>query len=297
MNITKNKKLLVWIILLLLSITWGSSFLLIKRSLESFSYIQVGLLRVSIAFLVLLPWIFKDFLKITTKQWKYLFIVGLGNVLPAILFAKAQEGIDSSLAGIMNSITPLFALLIGLIFFKLKTKWYNITGMFIGLFGTAGLLSISGGQSYEFNFSYAIYIFIASFMYAVNLNIVKFFLEDLSSIKITTFAIFTIAIPSLVILLFFTDFINLMSVSPKAIEGLAYVSILAIFCSALAIIAFNYLIKMSSVLFSSSVTYIIPLVALLIGVNDGEKFEIIYIVWIAVIISGVFLVNHTRGKK
>jgi len=212
------------------------------------------------------------------------------------LFAKAQTGIDSHLAGVLNSLTPLLTMIIGLIFFRLKTKWFNILGIIIGFCGTFGLLSISGGKSFEFNFSYGIYIIIATTCYAISANIIKYLLADIDAVSIAAFSFFIVGIPLIIYLMFFTDFLHQLKYDNNFYEGIIYIVILAVFGTAIALIAFNKLIKMTNVMFATSITYVIPIIALLWGIFDGESLGLINLLWISIIIFGVLLVN-TSSKK
>jgi len=289
---------IAWSILAGLALIWGSSFILIKRGLETFSSAEVGALRISITFLVLSPFAITRIRKLKLREWKYLVLVGLiGSGFPAFLFAKAQTGIDSSLAGILNSLTPLFTMIIGLSFFSLKTRWFNIAGVFIGLAGAVGLISISGGRSFEFNFQYAIYIIIATVCYATNVNVVKYKLKEIDALTITVFSFFLIGLPVLLYLLIFTDFIRLISTEQAALTGLGYIIILAVIGTALALFAFNKLVKLASPVFASSVTYLIPIVAISWGAIDGEKMSPMSFLWMGVILLGIFLVNKKKMER
>jgi drug/metabolite transporter (DMT)-like permease len=290
-----------WSILILLALVWGSSFILIKKGLEFFTSTEVGALRVSITFLVLSPLALARIRKVTRRDWRYLALVGIiGSVFPAFLFAKAQTGIDSNLAGILNSLTPLFTLLIGLSFFALKVRWFNIAGIFIGLCGAIGLISVSGGKSFEFNFQYAVYIVIATVLYATNVNLVKYRLKDVDAVTITAFSFFIIGLPVILYLIFFTGFVHQIATDHSSLEGLGYIAILAVIGTGLALIAFNKLVKLASPLFAASVTYLIPIVAIFWGVVDGENILAISFLWIALILAGILLVNKkkiTPGKS
>lgn len=294
----KNKGALIpWIILTALMITWGSSFILIKRGLDVYSNIEVGALRICITFIIFIPFAGR-FTKIKLRHWKYLLIVGIvGSGAPAFLFAKAQTGIDSNLAGILNSLTPLFTLIISAGLFRTKTRWINVTGVFIGLVGAIGLIYVSSDKGFDFNLSYAVYVIIATICYATSVNFVKNYLQDLDSITITVFSFLIIGIPVLAYLLLFTDFTTQIVNDPNAIEGLGYISILAIIGTGLALTVFNYLVKITNAVFASSVTYLIPIVAVIWGIIDGEKFTPVYFLWMIVILFGVFLVNKKRKRE
>ena len=281
-----------WLILFTLVLVWGSSFILIKKSLLYFSALEVGLLRIVIAFLFLLPLALKKIALVNRRQKYYLVISGVvGSLIPSCLFAFAQSGIDSALAGSLNSLTPLFTLLLGLLFFGLQTRWYNITGVFIGLVGALGLIYVSGNNGFVFNFKYAFLVIVATVCYAFNVNFIKSFLKNLDSITITALTFYFIGFPALLFLLFFSDVANKLIHQKEVWTGLGYLSILSIVGTGLALIIFNKLIKITSPVFASSVTYLIPVVAIIWGIVDGEVFKPGYILWFLLILFGVFLVN------
>jgi len=299
MSKIKQSVLLPWIILFVLVLIWGSSFILIKKGLVAFTHVQLGALRISITFLALLPFTIGRFILLKARDWKYLAIVGIvGAGLPAFLFAKAQTGIDSYMAGLLNSLTPLFTLLVGLSLFGFRTKWFNVLGIIIALAGTTGLLYVGGGRSFDFNFSYGIYIIAATIGYAFHSNIVRFRLQNLDPVTIAVFSFFVIGIPVLFYLLIYTPFVKQVIYLEKARVALGYITILALLGTAPAVIIFNKLIKMTSAVFASSVTYLIPVIAIMWGVIDGERFDAIYLAWIFLIFIGIFLVNfRTRGNE
>lgn len=293
-----NKNPVAWFILIFLALVWGSCFILIKKSLVVFSSDEVGSLKILISFLLLLPLAIIRYRKLNKKSIFFISIVALiGSLAPAFLFAKAQTGIDSNLAGTLNSLTFLFTLLFGLFFFGLKTRWYNFIGIAIGFFGAAGLISVSGSNSFQFNMGYAVYAIIATMCYAINVNIVKRYLKDVDALSITTFSIIILGIPMAFYVFFFTDSPKQIINESEALEALGYVIILAILKTGLAQVSFNHLIKISSPLFASSVTYLIPIVAIFWGIIDGEKFELVYLIWIGMILFGVFLVNIKFPEK
>lgn len=289
--------LLPWLILLVLTLTWGSSFILIKKGLLYYSSTQVGDLRIGISFLFLLPFALARIGRAEKRHWKYLILVGIiGSGLPAFLFARAQTGLDSSLAGILNSLTPLFTLLIGVTFFTLKSRWYNVAGVILGLAGALGLISISGVQGFEFNMKYAIYVIAATLCYAINVNLIKYRLPDLDPVTITALSFVVIGIPVILHLLVFTDFIPRLEQLEGAGTGLLYIAILSIVGTGLALMLFNALVKIASPVFASSVTYTIPLVAVFWGMTDGESVSWTAAIWIFMILTGVFLVNKKNKK-
>jgi len=287
---------LAWIILLVLVFIWGSSFILMKKGLVCFPPIYLGALRLGITFIFLLPFAFTRITKISRKNLLSIILVGtVGNGIPAFLFAYAQEGVTSTIAGILNSLTPLFALLMAVIFFKFKAKWYNIIGIIIGFAGTVGLLMVEK-HGLAFNFKYGIFIIVATIMYALNANLIKYFLQDVDSITIAVFAFLFMGLPSLVYLIFFSDFFNILSTVPGAYYSLMYIAILGVVGSGFALILYYKLIKITNVIFAASVTYLMPAVAVFWGVSDNEPFEAVYIVWILIILTGVILTNTNFNK-
>lgn len=288
----KNNSLVSWLILLVLVLVWGSSFILIKKSLLYFTGPEVGILRIVITFLFMMPFALRKIKHLSLKMGLRLLLSGfIGSLIPSFMFAIAQTGIDSNLAGTLNSLTPLFTLAMGLAFFKLKSRWYNILGVFIGLIGAIGLIYVNGSKGFAFNINYAALVIVATICYAFNVNYIKVYLKELDSLTITTFTFFFIGIPSLIYVLAWTDIPQKIFISGTAWAGLGYLSVLAIVGTGLALIAFNKLIKMSSPVFASSVTYLIPVVAIIWGVIDGEIFKPSYLLWFLLIIIGVFLVN------
>jgi len=294
---TKNK-VISWGILLALMIVWGSSFILIKKSLVYFTPVEVGLLRVTITFLALLPFAFSRLKLASRRITGYIIISGLaGSLVPAILFSIAQTQIDSGVAGTLNALTPLFTLILGVSFFKLKTRLYNIIGVFVGLAGATGLIYVSGEHGFVFNLKYAILIIVSTICYAFNVNFIKTYLKNLDALTITVLTFFYLGIPLLIVILFFTGIPHKLVNNPENFKGLGYLTILAVVGTGLALTAFNKLIKMTSPVFASSVTYMIPVVAILWGVIDGERFRPVYFFWFLLIITGIVLVNANPSRK
>jgi drug/metabolite transporter (DMT)-like permease len=287
-----------WLILILLGITWGSSFILMKKGLQIYSSSEVGALRIVISFLFLLPFALTRLKNIKPKIWLILLLAGiLGNGAPAFLFAKAQTVIDSSVAGILNSLTPLFTVLVGIIAFKLKLRWFNFLGVAIGMVGAMGLLAVSGSGEFSFKFSYAIYVIIATILYAINVNLIKTYLKNVDAIGIVAISFMLIGLPVLLYLFIFTGFSETLMSSPQALTGLAYIAILAIGGTALALMLFNKLLKTTDPVFASSVTYLIPVVAVFWGFIDGERFAWSYLLWIFMVLSGIILVSSRHPRR
>lgn len=280
--------------ILLLAFIWGSSFILMKKGLVAYSSSEVAALRMVIAFLCFLPFILYNIKKVDKKYWKYLIIVGLfGNGIPAFLFTKAETGISSSLAGMLNSLVPLFTITLGVLFFKVPTNKLKFIGVFIGLIGAVMLITGNGFNIGESETSYSFYVIAATLCYAISVNTIKKYLQEVNSIVVSSFAFLFIG-PPLLIYLFTTDFVYTTFNNPEATTALSYIFILSLFGTAFSLIIFNMLVKQTSALFASTVTYLIPVFAIMWGVLDGELINLIQVLGIVVILVGIYFVNKFK---
>lgn len=274
----------------ILALIWGSSFILMKKGLESYDHIQVAAFRIFFSFVFLLPLTIKNLRVLRKDNIQSLLIVGLvGFAIPALLFTKAQTRIDSSLAGILNSLTPLFTLIVGLLLYKSSAKWINVVGLLMGFAGALGLMWNGNMDILKGINFFTLFVVAATICYGINVNEVKFKLAALSSVQITSLA-FLFTGPIAGIYLLFTDLSPAVG-TPHYLQNLGYIALLALFSSVIAVIIFNHLIKHTTPLFASSVTYIIPLFAILWGVADGEHIGILQVGGIGVILLGVYMVN------
>ena len=281
-------------LLILLSLIWGTSFILIKQGLKAFTSDEVGSLRVAAASLFILPVAIVHLRSLKTGDHLKLFISGMmGIFIPAFLFAMAQTRMDSSVAGILNTLTPLFTMIVGAIVFKQKFTGYAIAGIILGFTGTI-LLSFSTGVDFGFN-TYALLIVLACLLYASNLNFIKFNIPDLGAVTITSVSLMFIGPFALIYLLGFTDFIHKVQTGGGAWKAFGFIVLLGFMSTALATILFNKLVKLSTPLFASSVTYLMPIVVVAWGALDGEKLRINHFLGMAAIIAGVYLANRRRA--
>lgn len=279
---------------LILALIWGTSFILIKKGLVVYSSDELGALRMVIACISLLPFCIGQVRKMEPSRWKYLAGSGvLGNFLPAFLFAYAETRLASGLAGVLNSLTALFTLLVGAVFFSQSITWMRMLGIIVGIAGTALLIFSGNGSADLDNKYYGLYIVVATICYGGSVNIIKHRLYGLKPYVISGLALLTVGPVSLAYLLT-TDFVYKLQHVPGAWEALMYIAILAVFSTAIALILFNKLIHISTTLFASSTTYLIPIVALMWGVLDGETIEIWHYLGMFVILIGVFIVNRAK---
>ncbi|MFC2118197.1 DMT family transporter [Bacteroidota bacterium] len=289
-----NKKKWQWTLLIVCAFIWGSSFILMKKGLEAFSFGQVAAFRMFFSFLLTLPLIYKHYKKISKKNIRYLLIVGIiGSGIPAVLFTKGQTEISSSLAGMLNGLTPFFTLILGVLIYRVKATVIKMLGVALGLIGTAGLLFKGTNTLLEGNIWFSFFIITATLCYGLNINVIKFRLKELSGPALTSLGFLFIG-PLGGIYLLFSDFSEALA-SPVFAQSLTYIFILSLFSSVIALIIINILIKYISPIFAASVTYIIPVFAIIWGVIDGEKFTILQFLWIMVIMAGIYLV--TKNKK
>ncbi|HCC72099.1 MAG TPA: EamA family transporter [Bacteroidales bacterium] len=276
-------KLINWSILILLSLIWGSSFILMKKGLRSFDSIQIASLRIFISYLFLMPLAIANIRKINRDNLSSLIIIGLiGNALPAFLYPFAQRRIDSSVAGMLNALTPLFTLLAGLVLYGRKVRWSQVTGIVIGLTGAAGLLY---RDSFSFD-SLGLCIVLATFFYGISSNQVTL-IKNINGAVITSLAFFLIG-PLAGLSLLISDFGPALQ-TENWLQNLGFISILSIFGSGIAVGLFNILILRTSPVFASSVTYLAPIVSTLWGFADGENITLFMIISVICILAGVYL--------
>lgn len=289
-----SNKIVQWAMLILLGFIWGSSFILMKKGLLVYSHDEVAALRISISYLCLLPFSIYYLRKIPKKNFKHLIIVGVfGSGIPAFLFTIAETQLTSSLAGMLNSLTPFFTLILGALLFKVTIKKEKTLGVIIGLIG-AVVLVVSNGIDFSNNqLSYAFFIVAATICYAISVNTIKKHLQDVHSVAITSISFLFIGIPA-ILYLFTTDFLTITTSNPNASLSIFYITILAIFGTVISIIIFNNIIKHTSAIFASTVTYLIPIFAIGWGLFDGEAIHLIQLIAIFIILIGIYFINKIK---
>lgn len=290
-----EKRSFQFTILSLLAFIWGSSFILMKIGLKSFSPEQAGALRILLASLLLLPISLNQIKNLRKKDLKSLLIAGfIGSFFPAFLFMKAETQINSSLAGMLNSLTPVFTLLVGIVFHKTVFRWMQLAGLALGLTGATGLILAGDGFHLGTINSYALYIVLATCFYSISINQIKARLAHLSGVQVTSLSFMFIGPVALVYLLT-TDLAAVAATPSWPIHFLALAA-LGMIGTALAMLLMNSLIRHSSAVAASSVTYIIPIFAIMWGVVDGEKVTLPHLFCMCLILSGVYLISR-KGHK
>ena len=283
-----------WLYLIILSVIWGSSFILIKKSLLGLTPYQLGALRTIITGILLLAFGFKKLKGIPKDKWKWLMLSGfLGSFFPAFFFAIAETEIDSAVASILNSLVPLNTILLGFAVFNITSTKRQVFGVILGFIGTALLILKGSELNPNQNYLFAGFVIASTLMYAANVNIIKRYLQEVKPLAIAAGNYVFILIPALVVLLFSGFFTAETLNNSFLFESLMYVVILSVFGTALAKVLFNKLVQISTPVFASSVTYVMPIIALIWGVLDGESFSIFQFLAALLILAGVYL-SHRR---
>jgi len=286
---SQNKTIIAWLLLCLLATMWGSSFLIMKKALPTFSPVQIGALRIMAAGLVFLPWVISHRKEYPKAKTKYFFASGfLGYFLPAFLFALAGTRVNSSLIGALNSATPLFVLIVGAIFFQQIIRRWQAIGLIMGFVGSIVLILSASKDGLSFNNPYALLVILSALMYGFNVNITGKYLSTINPVLLTAWTLFGVGIMAGVVL-FSTDFLS--KINQATLYPLLLIIFLGVVNSGIATIIFNYILQIASPVFASSVTYLIPVVATMMGFLDGEPISLLHYFGMSIILVGVYLIN------
>ncbi len=290
-----------WGLLGVLSLIWGTSFILMKKGLVVFSAMELGATRVSVAALLLLPFALREIGRVERSRLKWLALSGaVGTLIPAFLFAYAETRLASGLAGVLNALTAVFALLMGALLFGQRLTGLRVLGIGLGLVGTV-VLMLLGGSGDEAtapagagNAWYGLYIVAATVGYGLSVNVIKHRLHAMTPMAVTSLLLLLIGGPALAYLLLGTGFVHKLATAPGAWTAFGYIALLATMSTAVATVLFNMLIQRSTTLFASSSTYLIPIVALAWGALDGEAFNLWHALGMVIILLGVFIIHRAR---
>ncbi|WP_338876708.1 DMT family transporter [Spirosoma sp. SC4-14] len=293
---TQKRPLLAWVLLFILALVWGSSFILIKRSLVAFETDQVAAGRIFFAFLFFSPFLGvqarnTDIRMSVRSRWLALLGAGMfGYLIPAFLFAEAGAHLNSSLAGALNALSPLFTLLIGVVFFGRVLRIWQSLGILLGLAGSVLLIFYSATGTFSVN-GYALLVVLATLCYGININIIGRFLSHMPAL-VSTAWIFAFVGPIAFVILVFTDFFSKLML-PTASVSLATLICLGVLGSGVMSVIFNRIVQLASPLFAASVTYLMPGVALLWGVLDGERIYPVQFMGLGICLLGIWLINKS----
>jgi drug/metabolite transporter (DMT)-like permease len=293
---------LAWGLLGVLSLIWGTSFILMKKGLVVFSALELGAVRVSVAALLLLPFAVREVGRVERSRLKWLALSGtVGTLIPAFLFAYAETRLASGLAGVLNALTAVFVLLMGALLFGQRLTGLRVLGITLGLLGTVVLMLLggSGGDattpaSSAGNAWYGLYIVAATVGYGLSVNVIKHRLHGMTPLAVTSLLLLLIGGPALAFLFLGTGFVHKLATVPGAWAAFGYIVLLATLSTAVATFLFNMLIQRSTALFASSSTYLIPIVALGWGALDGEAFNLWHALGMVIILAGVFVIHRAK---
>jgi drug/metabolite transporter (DMT)-like permease len=288
MSLTRKK----WLFLIVLSVIWGSSFILIKKGLVGLTPVQLGALRVIFTGIILLLFGFKTLKTIDKKNYKWIAITGfISTFFPAFLFAIAETEVDSSVVSILNSLVPLNTILFGFAIFSIASTKRQVIGVSVGLLGTALVIASGAQLNPNQNYFYAGFVLIITIMYALSVNIIKKYLQNEKPLAIATGNFVAILIPAIIVLLFSNFFTSETFENEDVYPSLMYILLLSVFGTALAKVVFNKLVQISSPVFASSVTYLMAIVGVSWGLIDGEKISMLQFFGGAIILIGVYFAN------
>ena len=288
-QLTQAPSLKAWILLALLGLVWGSSYVLIKKGLEAFSPEQVACLRISITAIAFSPIFIIRFKKIDWSKLKYFAIVGFaGSFFPAFLFSFAQTQISSSITGVLSSLTPLFTLALGILFFKTPFFLTKVVGVLVGLAGAVLLIVFGREAGVEGNIWYGLLVVLGSLLYASSANTVGSYLQNMDVLIISAVSFILIGAPALAYL-FYSDFTSVLVEKDNGWAALGYISILSIFGTVIATVLFFKLVQLTDAVFSSTVSYLIPMVAIMWGAVVGEPITFYHLIGMILILSGVYI--------
>lgn len=296
MNIDFTNKFVQWIVLALLALTWGSSFILMKKGLIYFSPEEVAAYRLSVAMIFLIPISIRNLKVLKGKFWPILATGLFGNAIPAFLFAYAQMEIPSGLSGMLNSLTTLFTLLLGIFFFRTPILRTQIIGVLVALIGAMGLIGFEVIGSFGSYARNASLIIMATACYGLAVNVIKSYLQEIRPTHITSIAFLLVSPAALIYLFLGTGFVQTVVNEPESWIGVFYLSILGIVGTAIAVVIFNRLIKETTAIFASTVTYLIPIVAIGWGIVDGEVITFVDVLYMLLILGGILLINLSRSQ-
>ncbi len=290
----KQSKSFPILVLIFISIIWGSSFILIKKGLLAFSPLQVGTLRIIFASIVLLPFAIKSTKGNIKAHWKKLLTLGLiSNLIPAILISTAETEMSSSVAAMLNALTPVMTIIVGVLFYKSKISIPITLGLLIGFSGSFVLSFVSGtGELGTFNY-YAIFVILATLLYGIAGNMIKEYVKTFDPVELVAQATL-LTVPLALVILFTTDFTTRAVTHPDALFSILSIFVLGAMGTAFALAIFNKLIKTTSAVFASSVTYLIPIVAIGWGFLDGELLFPLHFAGMGLIIISIMILNKYK---
>ena len=290
----KASALKAYSILIFLSLVWGSSFILIKKALIAFDPIEVACLRISISAIAFTPFLLWQLKNVDWSKWKFFLLVGLtGSGIPAFMYAIAQTQISSTMSGVLNSLTPIFTLIVSILVYKNPFNLNKVQGVVLGFVGAAMLFILGDGGDVGNNQWYGLFVVIGTFCYGFSSNIVQHNLTGIRSLVISAVSFCMIGPPALAYLST-TDIITDITIHEYGYQSLAAIAFLALIGTVMASVLFYYLVQVTDAVFGSTVAFIMPLVAIVWGVFDGEIFLMTDLIGMMLILGGVYMIKKKK---
>ena len=280
-----------FLILLALSLIWGSSFILIKKALIAFNPYDLACMRIAISALAFTPFIIWNRKRIPWKDWKLFLAVGLtGSGVPAFMYFIAQTNITSTVSGLLNSLTPIWTLIIGILIFRNRIDSSKIIGVIIGFLGAAALILFGKSEGTNANIWYGLFVVLGTLCYGMSGNLVKHYFQNVESMVISALSFFLIGPPALMYLIYNGTFTNLTWTTQHT-YSFAAILVLSLVGTVMATVVFYKLIQETNAVFGSSVAYLMPLVAMGWGFLDGEPIGFVVVLSLILILTGVYLIK------
>jgi len=285
-----------WVVFIFLAVVWGSSFILIEKGLGYFSAVEVACLRISLSMIAFVPFMPRALKKIRRIHLKGIIGMGLlGNLIPAFLFAHAQTEIDSSVAGILNALTPIFTMVLGALLFRQSLMAMKVAGVILGFAGAA-IIVWKGVTTGDVGYAMEILVIVATLSYGLSSNIIKAWLTNISALDAGAIAFLIIGPLTLLYLITLTEFTEKI-LAAEALLPFMSILLLALMGTVLASVLYIKLLQDTNAVFGTSVTYLIPFVAILWGWLDGDALGLKHIAGLFLILSGVYLISKKRKAK
>jgi drug/metabolite transporter (DMT)-like permease len=295
-RIESRRQLINWILLISCAVIWGFSYFLIKHALVGFEPMEVAGIRMFAGGIALLPFLYQAFKKIPYNKYFWIFVCSLiGSGIPIYLYPLAQTHISSSVTGIINSLTPLFTFMIGVLFFKMKNHYLKVIGVVLGLFGAIALVVFKPSADFSGDGLFFLIALSVPVMYGFSSNILKRHLQGLPSLPLTSLMYFMLIIPA-AFYLYHINILEKINTNTESLHALPYAVLLGVFGTAVAMSLFNILIQRTQIMFAASVTYLMPVVAVFIGFVDHETISWYHMLGLSLILVGVILINRAKEK-
>ena len=291
----KASPLKAYSILIFLSLVWGSSFILIKKALIAFDPVEVACLRISISAIAFTPFLLWQLKNVDWSRWKFFLLVGLtGSGIPAFMYATAQTEISSTMSGVLNSLTPIFTLIVSILVYKNPFNLSKVQGVILGFVGAAMLFILGDSGDGSNNQWYGLFVVIGTFCYGFSSNIVQHNLTGIRSLIISAVSFCMIGPPAIAYLLT-TDILTDITTHEYGYQSLAAIAFLSLAGTVMASVLFYYLVQVTDAVFGSTVAFIMPLVAIVWGIFDGEIFLMTDLIGMMLILGGVYLIKRKKG--